>query len=317
MAGEGLSSVSVVIPSVLRGTLSAALASVRGQRYSDPVEVVVVVDHAPADVTEAQLAEADGADVVLFTGGGRGAAHARNLGVQASRGEFVAFLDDDDEWLPDKLRLQVAAAHALKSPDGTAGTVVGSRVVHRRPDGVWSPVPVPSLLISAGAAVQDYLFRRRRASVARASFFTSTILASRDVAVAVAWDSELSRHQDWDWLIRAQRHGARLLQIPEQTVLLTVGSPGSISALADWRASLDWAERWTTVWRRATFVDFVAAQPLRYALQGRSASGARACARAILRSKRPPALGPSLIALGGLLPRGALERAMVRPGGAR
>lgn len=104
--------VSVVIPTRNRRELLArALASVRGQTFSD--FEILVVDDASTDSTPEyvqQLATEDPRVRVIRNAAPAGPAAARNRGVDAARGEWLAFLDDDDEWLPRRLELQLAQA---------------------------------------------------------------------------------------------------------------------------------------------------------------------------------------------------------------
>jgi glycosyltransferase involved in cell wall biosynthesis len=87
----------------------AALASIRDQQLEGDLEVVVVADRCRDGTAEAvaRLAREDERIRVLVLDAG-GAAAARNAGLQEARGEFVAFLDDDDRWLPSKLARQLA-----------------------------------------------------------------------------------------------------------------------------------------------------------------------------------------------------------------
>ena len=100
--------VSVVIPTYKRGyCIGACIASVLAQTLDD-IEVIVV-DDASGDDTGARVAAFDDARisyVALAVNQGGGA--ARNAGIRRARGEFVAFLDSDDVWLPNKLASQVA-----------------------------------------------------------------------------------------------------------------------------------------------------------------------------------------------------------------
>jgi glycosyltransferase involved in cell wall biosynthesis len=97
--------VSVIVPAHDRERfLGAALESVFAQRYR-PLEVLVV-DDGSTDGT-ARVARAHAAARYLYQPH-RGVAAARNLGVAASRGDFLAFLDSDDLWRPDKLDRQIA-----------------------------------------------------------------------------------------------------------------------------------------------------------------------------------------------------------------
>lgn len=100
--------VSVVIPTKDRSRrVRHTVASVLAQRGVD-LEVVVV-DDGSADDTSAVLGGVEGVRVVRHDTP-RGVAAARNAGIAAATGDWVAFLDDDDLWAPDKLRRQLDAA---------------------------------------------------------------------------------------------------------------------------------------------------------------------------------------------------------------
>lgn len=303
-----LPKVSVVIPSMLRSTLSRSLKSVQTQDYAGSVECIVVLDLAegacpiPSDV----LAYAD---VILWTGGGARGGGARNLGIARSSGDLVALLDDDDEWMPGKLARQVSLASQFDT-----GLVVSCRLVHRRYGADSISVPVPRVLICENGAetVEGYLFVRRRPSVDRASLYTSTLLVTGALARAVPWNADLRRHQDWDWLMQLQRAGAVFTSTESADVVVWLNSNGSISSSADWRASLNWIESWKTRVSPAVVADFAAGQPLRYALQARSGAGVMAVLRVIFSSKCMPHIGPIVIGLLGLVPRNLLARLMTR-----
>ena len=103
--------ISVIIPAHNRAALLArALDSVFAQTLA-PGEVIVV-DDGSADETPdmlARLRERAPLPLVVIRQGNRGAAAARNVGIRVARGEFLAFLDDDDQWRPDKLEKQAEA----------------------------------------------------------------------------------------------------------------------------------------------------------------------------------------------------------------
>src|SRR6266576_355151 len=105
--------VSVIIPTRDRWELlsSLSLPSARGQEDLD-LEVLVVEDGS-TDETENRLrAIGDPRLVVLRSNTSTGVAGARNRGIAAARGEWLAFLDDDDLWSPRKLRSQLDVANA-------------------------------------------------------------------------------------------------------------------------------------------------------------------------------------------------------------
>ncbi|GAA2018756.1 glycosyltransferase family 2 protein [Nakamurella flavida] len=302
--------VSVVIPTVLRDQLERAVRSVRSQSYDGRVEVVVVIDRpkTPESEARAERLTADGVDRIVWTGGGRGGGHARNLGISSATGVLLGLLDDDDEWLPHKLDEQVERMHA-----GADELVLSCRIVQVDPSTGRSSVPVPRTLASPPQRIEEYLFRRRRPSIDRAAFYTSTLLLTRELARRIPWDEDLPRHQDWDWLLRLQRDAdAHFAHIPSVGVRIHANSDGSISASSDWESSLRWIQAWDRDISGATAVDFVTAQTLRYALDGRSVVGVRGAVSAVWRHRRLPAPGPTVIALSGLIPRRHLARALMR-----
>ncbi|SNS73202.1 Glycosyltransferase involved in cell wall bisynthesis [Noviherbaspirillum humi] len=103
--------VSVVIP-VYNGApfIAFAVESVLAQRYQ-PEEIIVVNDGS-VDGT-LQVLERFGSRIKVISIPNGGVSNARNVGIHASTGELIAFLDADDIWDPDKLRLQVQALQAF------------------------------------------------------------------------------------------------------------------------------------------------------------------------------------------------------------
>jgi glycosyltransferase involved in cell wall biosynthesis len=300
--------VTVVIPTTGRDSVTEAVLSARAQQGVS-VHVVVVCDLAEPPPTVLRLREH--VDQIVCTGGGRRGSHARNLGVaHAAPGSHVAFLDDDDAWLPTKLAAQLPVLERVAAQGFMP--VVSSRILQRKAGAEPLPTAAPATLIADGALPEDYLFRRRHLGVGRQTLPTSTLLTTHELATLCPWDETLPRHQDWDWLIRASRiPSVKIVQIEEATAVYTVGSPGSISAGADWRSSWEWARRWEGVWAPGTFADFIAAQTLRYALQARDREGVREMVRAIRRNSPPSARNAALAAL-GLVPRATLERIAMR-----
>jgi glycosyltransferase involved in cell wall biosynthesis len=192
--GGKTSSVSVVIPTYNHQDLIVAtLESVFAQSYTD-FEVVVVNDGSPDDTAGVlrPFVEAGRIRYVEQENGGQGA--ARNRGIREARGEFVALLDDDDLWPPDKLEWQVAALrerpeavlvygpHALLQPDGSVAPAPpkdhpSGRVHHEFRKGCW--------LLSPGQALI------RASSLREVGGFDPAI-----------WGSD-----DWDLYIRLSRLG--------------------------------------------------------------------------------------------------------------
>ena len=105
--------VSVIMPTYKRADrLLAALGSVLGQTYPN-LEVVIANDNVPESewdaTTREALASVDDSRVrIVATTGHTGGGAARNFACRQARGEYLAFLDDDDEFLPDKVETQLS-----------------------------------------------------------------------------------------------------------------------------------------------------------------------------------------------------------------
>lgn len=124
---SSLPKVSVIIPTFNRsGYLRQAVASVLAQTYSD--FEIIVVDDGSTDDTAATVARFDDLRIVYLHQDNAGRSVARNFGMARARGEFIAFLDDDDLFLPHKLAVQAAFLEA--QPDvglvGAFTQLVGS-----------------------------------------------------------------------------------------------------------------------------------------------------------------------------------------------
>lgn len=175
--------ISVVIPAYNReGTIREAVESVLAQTWTD-LEVIVVDDgstDATADVVEAIP---DGRVRCIRRENG-GACRARNAGIDAARGEYVAFQDSDDLWLPEKLEKQMQAL------EDSGAAIVACRLVENWEDGTQLLLPVN---IRAGFRSQrDNLF----------GFGTQTLLARREVFERFRFDPEMPRLQEFELLYR-------------------------------------------------------------------------------------------------------------------
>jgi glycosyltransferase involved in cell wall biosynthesis len=247
--------VSAVIPTRGRPDfLTGAVRSVLRQSWPK-IEVVVVVD-GPDPATEARLETIHDSRLrILYLERPCGGSDARNAGVRAARGQWIAFLDDDDEWLPEKIerQMQVAVAMTEWFP------VVSCRVIAQSP--LVSRV-LPPRTYEAPQPVGDYLFCREGLRDSGGLLQTSTLLAPRELLLAVPFQSGLAMHQDWDWTIRVTAHqgvGLRMLSQP-LAVWRVEDNRTSVGRAPDWKASLAWIRRTRPLISPRAFSWFIAIQ---------------------------------------------------------
>jgi glycosyltransferase involved in cell wall biosynthesis len=188
--------VSVVIPTRNRAELltTHALPSALAQRDVD-FEVVVVDDASDDDGRRALDGLTDPRVRVVHHAIREGQSRARNTGIEAARGDWIAFLDDDDLWSPDKLREQLDAAASAGAEFAYTGVVMIDEGRAGQVIQVLPPTPPEGLLklllttnaIHAGA---------------------SSVLARASVVREVGgFDETLVQFTDWDLWIRLAAHG--------------------------------------------------------------------------------------------------------------
>ncbi|WP_127145091.1 glycosyltransferase family 2 protein [Pelagibacterium montanilacus] len=221
---------SVVIPCHGRPeALRQALASVRAQTWHD-LECIVVDDGSPDSLAIAhELARLDDSRFILVTQHRAGAPAARNAGIIAAKGRYIALLDSDDMFLPDKLLTMRRALGRAPDPDRV---LYAPALVEREPGRVWVR---PDRAIGPDEDVGDYLF------LANQFIQTSTLVLSRALAARVLFDPALRKGQDPDFCLRAARAGARFEMLAEP---LTVWTDRTAHARVSQRFDPEGAARW-------------------------------------------------------------------------
>jgi len=230
-----------------------AVRSALDQTLSD-LEVVVVVDgNDPITVRQLeQIKDQDSRVRIAALKQRVGGADARNHGVNIATGEWVAFLDDDDEWLPEKLQAQLEAVMA-----STATAAIGTcKIIARTPrkDYVW-----PRRTPEEGEPISEYLLARRSLSRGEGSVQTSTFFVSRSLMLDQPFKSGQLKHQDTEWLLRAgSMPGAQIVFADQVLAIHYVEEErGSVSSKANWRYSLAWLRNDRHLFTRKALTGFV------------------------------------------------------------
>jgi glycosyltransferase involved in cell wall biosynthesis len=225
-----------VIATLGRPTVVAAVASALAQNYA--VEAVVVVIDGSRDMVQASRILDEHRVELVALGSRHGLPFARNAGISRLSTDLVALLDDDDEWLPAKLQLQMERFLQMRAA-GTVHPVIGCRAVIQ--DAARKEITIaPERLIQSHQRVGDYLFRRRRIRPRETVLGASMLVFDRALAQIVAFDSTLTRHDDWDWLLRVgARTDVGISHVPEVGIRYTVQASAN-SARRGWGDSVAW-----------------------------------------------------------------------------
>ncbi len=197
---------SVVIPVRNRSKLLArALVSLGKQKYRN-FEVIVVDDGSAEDIRSVVSLFSSELEVRVLDGLGKGATSARNLGTDAALAPFVAYLDSDDVFLPDKLQ------HVVELSSGDEAEIFVS------PLHVWRGMPQVQLRPSRPPFqeedISEYYF------VADQRMQTSSFVILTDLAKRVRWNEQLRKVQDPDFMIRLVRAGGRLRYVSKPLAVL-------------------------------------------------------------------------------------------------
>jgi len=254
MTGKQVTSASVVIPvychtEAHEGYLSEALGSVAQQAFRG-FEVVIVDDASPRDIAPIIQAVGGLPELrVLRNAANLGHAESRNIGIRAARGEFIAFLDHDDLWLPGKLERQARAL--TQQPDAgmvfcdvdilgscPPGLYVDQRTIPDRPSLRW-------MLTHNNAAIT-----------------VSAVVARKDAMLEIGlFDTRYSSCDDFDaWIKIAMRRP--VIHIPEVMAKYRLHEHNvnySVDRLNDNRLL---TRLMLSYWRNAPLVDRLAMLPV-------------------------------------------------------
>lgn len=233
MTMMGGARVSVIVPTHDRSDwLRQSLTSVRALDGPDLDFDIIVADDAMGSSTEL-IAREFGARVVRPAG--RGAAAARNAGLRAATGEFLAFLDDDDVWLPTHLRPHIALMRANPQIQAVVSQVRNADPALIDLGPVW-----PQQMIVGDDLFQAFykFFPQIGATVARASV----------LEVVGFQDETLRGSEDWDWQLRLALR-QRVAFIPVPSVGYRTRPPGADDDLIVLRVREHRRVFWSNAWQ--------------------------------------------------------------------
>lgn len=224
---------SIIIPVYNRDEpLQRALDSLSRQTFGN-FEVIIIDDGSTPEFGERIQALvttlSDSRFSLICYQPNRNGAYARNRGIEVARGEYLCFLDSDDEWLPEKLE-RIDQILAIEPH--------------------WQVIHHPYQNVSHGERSAPFPREARRTdeSVAEYSFCTnrvggiqsSCLIVKRELAQRVRFNDKLRGHQDWDFALRLGAETDRFLFIDQVLTLRHVAdaATGMVSRSLDYAYSL-------------------------------------------------------------------------------
>jgi glycosyltransferase involved in cell wall biosynthesis len=220
---------SVVIPLFNRAdTITSVIQSVLQQSYQD-FEIIVVDDGSsdnPKPVID-KLADPRITYIYQANGGG---SKARNTGMQAAKGRYIAFLDSDDFFLKDHLKIAKTAL------ENQTNICTYTQVKVDRGDGLFFLKPHRALL--AGEHISEYLMADR------GFVQTSTLIIPNELARKIQYDEIIKSGQDYDFAIKICAAGHNLLMLEQPGAIWNdQWSPNRLSSKSHPEQRLQWLER--------------------------------------------------------------------------
>jgi glycosyltransferase involved in cell wall biosynthesis len=186
--------------------ISCIVPVYNGERYlGETLDSILAQTHSPVEVIVVNDGSTDGTASVAARYGDRirylqqlnaGPATARNLGLAAAQGEFIAFLDADDLWHVEKLERQMARFHACPE--------LGYCLAHVQ--NFW----VPELI------EEEKRYRDHRISKPIPGYSSCTLLARRTLFETIGpFNTAIDHADDTDWFLRASEIGAAMEMLPD------------------------------------------------------------------------------------------------------
>lgn len=213
-------SVSVVITAYDRPDfLQQAVQSVINQTVK-PIEIIVVDDCSPHNIASELSDSTDPPVIYHRLTENRGANHARNVGIGLAKGQWIAFLDDDDAWQPNKLERQLERLAA--APDAIGCLSSFANIESGKPK---AKLGTERVELEALKANNPYCGM-------------SGVMALKSALEEEPFDESLPCAQDWDLFIRLARRGT-LLFVDEPLFLRRMGDYQSITRQAACRRFAD------------------------------------------------------------------------------
>ncbi|MEZ7213275.1 glycosyltransferase family 2 protein [Klebsiella spallanzanii] len=256
-------SISVIIPTIGRNSLERTLSSVLNQTY-DVSQIIICYDgddyeHFGIGINE--ICSCDSSKIVVINCGPfNGGNNARQMGIEIASSQYIALVDDDDEWLPCHISSFFEMITDIKHDyilysSGAIFMVDGLKVGER-----------PTRMKKENETFSEYIFTKKSLGWEHGFIQSSIMIFSKSLVEKVPFDKKLRFHQDVDWILRVQKSGLPYIykQNPVKTVIYN-STNDSVSKKIRADQSFEWAKTAFDTIDKRCLGDFLLTQTFRFA----------------------------------------------------
>lgn len=228
---ENKKRVSCIITTQNRECTTIAVDSALAQ-LDVHVEVIVVVDGGDKNIIQLLKSRFGDKIRVYYSEQKKGGNWARNKGISEANFEYVALLDDDDFWEPNKLILQIQDIKN-RNPDNTV-VFTSTQFFGGNED---TPI-APRVKYTSKIPIGDFLFISKKYG---GFIQTSSLFASKKLFLQFPFDEKLKRQQDWDWILTVANAGVEFSQVDQALVHYRKSNKSKENSEWMWDYAYNWA----------------------------------------------------------------------------
>lgn len=235
---------SVIIPCYNNSsTIQRALKSVFKQTYTN-YEIIVIDDASnDVDITERYINNFNDERIKLIKHeANKNGSAARNTGIKAAKGDYIAFLDADDEWLPNHLK---DALSYIASPSGQLCFCKSILKTEKHKDLV-----LPGKEINKNQRIGEYLFTD-------SGFIPTPTIVYDCNLIKTLFNEQLIRHQDYDFLLQVEAAGHKIGMSPHTGAIVHWENNDPAAKGGTWQYSLKWAKDNKHLLGKRAFANFL------------------------------------------------------------
>jgi hypothetical protein len=226
-------SIAAVVPTIGRDSLRRAIDSILEQ--SHPVSELVVVNDSQAQVSLVEDGAVKGVPVVeVYTGGLTGEGNARNVGIRSATASHVAYLDDDDIWLPHHLKMAVRSLQGPAGPDVYSCSAILARPNEAR--------IVPKVRYTGRQPLIDFFYGAWSWAGRHRTIPCTSWVFRRELGLEFPMDPTLTDKADVLWLLQLAAAGRTVWQSSAPGTIW-FEDPSRTASRAVLSTELDWAHR--------------------------------------------------------------------------